>query len=166
MSKGLRRAQAARLLRVPPARITAWVEDGAPVLRRGRRGQGGLYDPEALRAWRKARAERTAGVFSLEEERAKLARQQRLRLEMENRWRAAQLIERDEVVREGQTAIYATKTKLLQVPRQCVLRGLPREAEVVIRQCIVEALRELGRWKSIEDAERVLEDAKREVIHG
>ena len=156
------RAEAAAALGVAPARINRWVQDGAPVAVRGSRGHSAMYDLDALKAWRDARArpdEPDVGL-SLGEARARLACAQAEKWERENLRRRGELVEREHAVYEGRTAIAAAKTKLLQVPRQCVLRGVPREAEVTIRQCIVEALRELARWKSIEDAEAVLEQAE------
>jgi len=156
------RAEAAAALGVAPARINRWVQDGAPVAVRGSRGHSAMYDLEALKAWRDARArpDQPDVGLSLGEARARLAKAQAEKWEHENLRRMGELVDREHVVYEGRTAIAAAKTKLLQVPRQCVLRGVAREAEVVIRQCIVEALRELGRWKSIDDAERVLEGAE------
>jgi len=154
------RAEAAAALGVAPARINRWVQDGAPVAVRGSRGHSAMYDLDALKAWRDARArpDQPDVGLSLGEARARLAKAQAEKWERENLRRMGELVEREHAIYEGRTAIAAAKTKLLQVPRQCVLRGLPREAEVVIRQCIVEALRELGRWKSVEDAEAGLEE--------
>ena len=129
-----------------------------PLAARGRRGRATLYSLPAVIEWRhRTEAARQTGaeVVSLSAARARLAKAQAEKWERENRKRTGELIERAVVVREGQTLIFATKTKLLQVPRQCVLRGVAREAEPIIREHIIEALRELAsRWKTVENAER------------
>ena len=46
--------QAAQELQVHPATLRRWLREGAPQVRRGRRGKGGaaLIDVAAIRAWR------------------------------------------------------------------------------------------------------------------
>src|SRR5690348_9306169 len=68
------RAEAARVLRVPPTRIGQWVNDGAPVARAGRRGLPALYDVAALRRWRRGRENANHSTVSLEVARARLAK--------------------------------------------------------------------------------------------
>lgn len=50
--------EAARALGVAPSTLRRWIALGAPVARRGRRGRGHvtLIDPEAIEAWRAAKA--------------------------------------------------------------------------------------------------------------
>ena len=146
------RAGAAAALGVAPGRVSKWVADGAPVARRGARGQASLYDVAALKRWRDHRTEETEAGLSLEEERAKLARVQRLKAEMEIAKRRGELLERAAVVAEGQTALSALKAALLRLPRELVMRGLiPRETEPAVRDLITEALRELARWRTVDD---------------
>jgi hypothetical protein len=53
---GLPLSDAARVLGVAPSTLRRWVREGAPVLRRGRRGRGHslLLDPGAVQQWRGA----------------------------------------------------------------------------------------------------------------
>jgi phage terminase Nu1 subunit (DNA packaging protein) len=148
------RAAAALALGVAPNRINKWVGDGAPVAVPGKRGHSAMYDLEALQAWREARQPEAGDALSLGAARARLAEAQAVKWERENLVRMGQLIERGEAVREGQAVIAALKARLLSLPRQAVLRGaLQREHEPVLRGLVVEALRELARWKTVEDAE-------------
>ena len=161
----LTRRELATALHVHQQTVVKWAQQGMPLAARGRRGRAALYSLPAVLEWRqRTEAARQTGaeVVSLSAARARLAKAQAEKWERENRKRTGELIERAVVVREGQNMIFAAKTKLLQVPRQCVLRGVPRDAEAVIRQHIVEALRELAnRWKTLE---RRGPDS--EVIHG
>jgi len=154
----LTRRELATALGIHVQTITKWQQQGMPIAARGRRGRAALHSLPAVIEWRhRTEAARQTGaeVVSLSAARARLAKAQAEKWERENRKRTGELIERAVVVREGQNMIFAAKTKLLQVPRQCVLRGVPRDAEAVIRQHIVEALRELAnRWKTLEDADR------------
>lgn len=146
---GVTRAEAAEALGVPPNRINQWVSDGAPVLHRGgQRGQPSTYDVEALRAWHEARQQDNADALSLEEERAKLARAQRLKIEREGRVRVGELLERTNVEAESEALLTALRTRFLQVPRQLAQAGqITREQEPAVTAAVHEALRELATWK-------------------
>jgi len=54
LSRLLALREAAAALDTSEASIRRWVDQGAPIARRGRRGKGGaaLYDVDALKAWR------------------------------------------------------------------------------------------------------------------
>ncbi len=159
------RAEAAARLGVAPARINRWAEDGAPVAVRGSRGHSAMYDLAALRLWKDRRQHGPEDALSLAAERAKLARVQREKWEIDVRLRTGELVERNAAVAEGRSHIAAAKARLLSIPRQAVMRGIiPREQEPAIRTLILEALRELGRWKTLEDAEAVLARADREGV--
>ncbi len=150
------RAEAAAALGVAPGRISKWVADGAPVARRGARGQASLYDVAALKRWRAHRTKEVEAGLSLEEERAKLARVQRQKAEMEIAKRTGELLERSEVIAEGQAALSALKAALLRLPRELVMSGLiPRETEPAVRDLITDALRELARWRTVADGNHV-----------
>lgn len=154
------RAEAARQLGVAPARINRWAADGAPVAVPGSRGHSAMYDLEALRAWKDGRKHGPDTGISLGAARARLADAQAQKWERENLVRAGQLIERSEAIREGQTVLAALKARLLSLPRQGVLRGIvPRENEPALRALVTETLRELARWRTIQDAERDLSEA-------
>lgn len=148
------RASAAAALGVAPNRINRWVADGAPVAVRGRRGCSAMYDLDALRAWKAGKSAGPDVNLSLAEERAKLAKAQRDKYELEYKVRTGQLVERGLAVAEGQAVMAALKARLLSLPRQCVMRGLvPREAEPGVRALVLETLRELVRWASVQVAE-------------
>lgn len=152
------RAEAAARLGVAPARINRWAEDGAPVAVRGARGRSAMYDLAALRAWKQGRAHGPEEALSLAAERAKLARAQREKWETFNRIRSGQLVERSAAVTEGRSHIAAAKARLLSTPRQAVMRGIiTRENEPALRALILEALRELGRWRTVQDSDNALE---------
>src|SRR3970040_1004384 len=130
----LTRRELATALGIHVQTITKWQQQGMPIAARGRRGRAALHSLPAVIEWRhRTEAARQTGaeVVSLGAARARLAKAQAEKWERENRKRTGELIERAVVVREGQNMIFAAKTKLLQVPRQCVLRGVPRDAEAV-----------------------------------
>lgn len=158
------RADAAAALGVEPNRINKWAADGAPVAVRGARGHAAYYDLDALRAWRESRGrDATTGEagLSLGAARARLAEAQAQKWERENAVRAGELVAREQAVREGQTVVRALQARLLALPRQAVMRGvIPRENERALRALIVETLRELARWKTVEDAERATAEAE------
>lgn len=148
------RAQAAAALGVEPNRINKWASDGAPVAVRGSRGHSAYYDLEALRKWlaERGRPQQNDAV-SLGAARARLAVAQALKWERENLVRSGELVERTQVVSEGQTVLAALRAKLLAVSRLAVMRGVvTRDNEAGLHSLIVDALRELARWNVGSDA--------------
>ena len=142
------RAQAAEKLGVAPNRINKWVADGAPVAIPGARGHSAYYDLEALRAWlaERGRPKQDESV-SLGAARARLAVAQALKWERENLVRSGDLVERAQVVSEGQSVLSALRAKLLAVSRLAVMRGVvTRDKEAGLHSLVVDALRELARW--------------------
>ncbi len=164
------RAAAAAALGVAPARINRWVEDGAPVAVRGSRGHSAMYDLEALRAWKDARSAGPTpdlGGLSLAQERAKLARAQREKWELENRLRSGAVLPREAVLADGRAVVAALRARMLTLARQAVMRGIiPREHEPALRALVVEALRELARWRTLEDLQHVEAVAEAAVAPG
>jgi phage terminase Nu1 subunit (DNA packaging protein) len=158
------RAAAAQALGVSPARISQWISDGAPVARRGRRGRPALYDVQRLRRWRAARErQQNADGLSLEIERAKLTRAQRLKVERENRVRAGELLERVDVTADIVAMVKATRARLLILPAHAVRRGIvAREKEAALRALVVEVLTELSNWRGLEDVRRTMDAAASE----
>ena len=150
------RAEAARQLDVAPARINKWAQDGAPVAVAGARGHSAMYRVEELRAWLQARAERPGDAIALGQEKAKLTRAQTHKVEMENALRERRLIDRGAAVSEGQKVLASVRARLIHAARQCVLRGLPRSHEALVKAVIMEALLELSGWTTVQDAERAL----------
>lgn len=142
------RAQAAAALGVQPNRINKWAADGAPVAVRGSRGHSAYYDLDALRAWLSERGRPQQDEnLSLGAARTRLALAQAQKYERDNLVRAGQLVERAQVVAEGQTVLAALRAKLLAVSRLAVMRGVvTRENEAGLHSIVVDALRELARW--------------------
>ena len=100
-----------------------------------------------MERWRAERRERAEAGLSLSDEQAKLAESRRKKIDLEHRVRLGELIERHEVVAEGQAFVRASQTRLLQVPRQASQAGLiPREREPELRALISEACRDLASW--------------------
>lgn len=146
------RATLAAIFEVPPARIGQWLNDGMPVSERGKRGEAALYDPEAVRAWRAARARDSELNLSLEAERAKLTREQRMKVSRENRVAVGELVKREDVVAEARAGVLAIRTRLLQLPRQLGQAGIvPRERELEATAVINDALRELSSWRWVKE---------------
>jgi len=149
------RAEAAARLGVAANRINKWVSDGAPVAVRGSRGHSAFYDLDALQAWvaeRGRKGNQDEGL-SLGAARSRLAIAQALKYERENLVRSGQLVERTQVVSEGQTVLAALRAKLLAVSRLAVMRGVvTRDNEAGLHSLIVDALRELARWNVGSDA--------------
>jgi hypothetical protein len=113
-----------------------------------------MYDVEALREWRAARLSGADDTFGLAEERAKLARVQREKIEMDLAVRTGDLVAREDVIAQGRAVVGAVKARLLSLPRQAVLRGvILREHEPALKALVFEALREMARWKDLEPAQ-------------
>ncbi len=95
----------------------------------------------------------------MERERAALARAQRIRLERQNRAQAGELLERTQVVREGQAMVHAVRARLLAIPPQAVQRGIVSPDRVAaLRGLVVDALHEISLWRTVADLERVGEE--------
>lgn len=145
------RSGAARALGITPATLDRWVDRGAPK-RRGKRG-GRLYDVVAVRKWRRDRDAKRQPVLDLAHERAALARVQRELTELKVREARAELVKADDVERVQRAALAAVRAQLLAVPRRCVLAGLPRSHEPLVKRHITEALRELSALRTLADLE-------------
>ena len=146
------RKEAAAALGVTPQRINRWVADGAPVARRGRRGHPHQYDVEALKAWRAARdPQRAVDGLSLEQERARFVKAQRVRAERLNRIQAGELMEVSAVREEFAAIATNVKARLRAIP-SAVAPALAAAApngtaavQALLLERIDDALRELAR---------------------
>lgn len=155
----LTRSELAEAFQINPGVITRWQQDGLPVAQRGGPARGSKYDLAACLAWwqQKQLGKFSAGngqAISLEVERAKLARAQTEKAELDAQARKGQLLAAEEV-REAWTAIMtAVKSKLLAIPRalapQLVNITDAAVIEARLRAKVHEALSELaaGRAKS------------------
>ena len=125
-------------------------------LRRGvgeRDGRPAIVDVDAARAEWAAGATRPRSSAqprpgradgSLIEIQRQIAVQRERRLRLENDARESRVLPVDQVERAQRGIVAAAKNQLLSVPRRAVLAGLPREHEPLVRQLIVDALRELA----------------------
>lgn len=146
------RKEAAAALGVTPQRINRWVADGAPVALRGRRGHPHQYDVAALKAWRAARDHQWAvDGLSLEQERARFVKAQRVRAERLNRIQAGELIEVAAVRAEYAHIATIVKARLRAVPDsvadQVIAAAVagPAAVKSLLLARIDDALRELAR---------------------
>ncbi len=141
----VKRASAAARFGVTPARINRWVDDGAPVARRGRNGHPALYDVSAIRRWLARRRSGPSPALSLALERARLARSQAEKCELDIATRRRQLVSQEEVLSAQQQIFGAIKTRLLAIPRQIVRAGLVASGrEPAVMAFFREALGELA----------------------
>jgi len=160
------RTELAGLLGVNPVTITKWQGEGLPVAIRGGRGVESKYRISDIWKWGLAReraragANGTGGELSLPLERAKLARVQTRRGELEVRKREGELLESADVGRTWSLMVLAIRAKLLALP-QAVAERLVVAASAAQPAAAVEAelagevrdaLRELAGWKEPEPA--------------
>lgn len=100
-------------------------------------------------AGRAAQGDREDGDLDIVAERARLAKEQADRLEMDNAVRRQELVEFDEFVAVIGRTFAAIRTRLLAIPAECAVRWsagqTPAVAEEVIRDVVYQALEELSR---------------------
>lgn len=153
----LTRQQLATRWGVVALRISKWQDDGLPVARRGGRGRPSFYDPVACDAWKTAReAQQRAngGALSLAEERARQSRAQTRLTELAIRKREGELLEVGDVAMAWAAIVAAVKAKVLAIPSAVAERlvtvaqtGGAAAAEALLRDQVLEALRELATWE-------------------
>lgn len=154
--KLLTRTELALAMEMHPGTLTKWERDGCPVAKRAPRGRPSLFDRAAVEAWRDERdATLKASGLSLEAARARFAKAQAERVEMQNAVRRGELLELAEVVREGQDILLVVRARLLALPSS-LAPELARETEPHtvqrrLTEAIHDALRELSRWRPGED---------------
>lgn len=150
MTKLLTRREIAGALGVHAMTVVKWLDRGLPCAERGSKGRPSRFDLAAVKRWRadqEARV-RDGKVLDLVHERARLAKAQREKTEMQNRLMAGRLISREDAEGEWEAHARAAKARLLRIPRESVLRGIvPAEHEEVVLGLVAEALRELDRWR-------------------
>jgi len=158
------RTELAGLLGVNPVTITKWQGEGLPVAVRGGRGVESKYRMADIWKWglgrERARAGLTggAGDLSLPLERAKLARVQTRRGELEVRKREGELLEAADVGRTWSLMVLAIRAKLLALPQAVAERLVAAAAgeqpaaavEAELAGEVRDALRELAGWKGPE----------------
>lgn len=141
------RAQAVRLLGVSVTTFSRLEAEGAVVpLRRGAGQRGAIYDAPALVAGYIAHRERRTGALDLAAERAALARAQRVKVEAENRLRAGELLEADQVDEAMAEVDLAVREAVLGVASTAVSSGLVAAGqEVALAGLLGDALRALAK---------------------
>jgi phage terminase Nu1 subunit (DNA packaging protein) len=161
----LTREDLAIAFRVSPLRITKWQGAGLPVKIRGTRGRASLYDLADVIAWRLQSEITRLGLnngaaVNLETERARLARAQSERAELDLEVKRGQVLDAGDVERVWLSLTSAMKEKLLALPRASAARcaqealvGGAAAVEAMLRGDIHEALRELAAWTSTSAAQ-------------
>lgn len=159
--KLLTRQELAAAFDVTPMTITRWENDGCPVAKKQTRGRPTFFDLEAVRAWVEAKAkvaDSDVGL-SLEVERARLAKAQRIKTEMETKIRRGELVERGVVVQAGLGLVKAVSIAIRGWPRRLVTAGvIPPDKEHAAGQLARELLADMANWKALSDAGVVLDE--------
>lgn len=116
--RGLTRLELAAALGCDPRTIAKWLEEGLPVLSRGRGGRPSRYDEAKAKSWLAARnAAAAAGEhLDLAHERARKEHFQALLAEQLHKTRSGELIPRVDAVRDWGAIVAAIRTKLLAFP--------------------------------------------------
>jgi phage terminase Nu1 subunit (DNA packaging protein) len=130
----------AAALGVQPGQVRRWILDGCPVAVKGGPGKSALLDLEAVKAWRAPRQATTSVAL----EGADLKRAQRLRIELDMRRRAGELLERADVAATWTAHITNAKTLLEALPRaeaaRCVAAARAG-GETAVAQVLDDAVR-------------------------
>jgi phage terminase Nu1 subunit (DNA packaging protein) len=155
-SRLVNRTELARALGVNAFTVTKWQNDGLPVAERGGPGRESRYDLALAMAWWRARETTrlggAGGAASLEVERARLARAQTEKAQLDLELKRGQLLPVGEITRVWGNITAAIRAKLLALPQaaaeRCVEEAAHGAAAVqqVLEETIHEALRELGSW--------------------
>jgi phage terminase Nu1 subunit (DNA packaging protein) len=143
-----------------PGTITRWERDGCPVAQKTTRGRPSLFDLEAVRTWRAEMDRIAPEALSLEHERARLARAQVEKTERENLVRAGELMERAQVILEGQSYSKAIAKMIRALPRRAVQAGaIAASQEHALAVLCRDVLVEISSWKYLEDLTSEPDDA-------
>lgn len=129
---------------------------------RGKAGKASLYDLERVvpAVLSHERRQLTGEKLSLDQERAQLARAQRIKTETENRKRDGELLERVAVVLDGQNLMKALVAQLRALPRRAVQEGkIPSECESGLAAFVREFMLTITSWKSAEQLQRAAQEA-------
>ncbi len=137
------RAGAAVALGIPPRALDRLLERGAPPPKAGPRGSK-RYDVAAIAKWRDERQARIKPALDLAVERAKLARAQRQKLGLEMRVRRGALVSRHDAEELWRGHVLRARARLLQIPAQARVRGVPPAAVAIVDELIRGALEALS----------------------
>jgi hypothetical protein len=121
-------------------------------------GRQSVYDAVALVTSYMAHRERLI-TGSLDTPRDRRDRSQAELNELRLSKERAELLPRDQVVREGLAYIKATMAKLRAIPPRLVRAGaIAREAEPVVASLVREAQEEMARWQNLLDLQAAVEE--------
>jgi phage terminase Nu1 subunit (DNA packaging protein) len=153
------RPQLAAAFGVHAVTISKWeAHDGLPVEQPGAPGKPSRYSLPAAIAWRlereRAKYATEAGALNLDDERARLAKVQARRVDLDVRRREGELVPWADVTGPLTEILGAIRAHLLALPAAlapllatAVQTGGPRAGEAVLREHITAALRELVAWR-------------------
>lgn len=162
----LTRTELADTFGVMPSTIIKWVRSGMPVAERGGRGRGAKFRLLDVEAWRlQSQKPNTDGdneqPVNLSLERARLARAQTSKAEIEIAAKQRELLPADEVRRVVGGAFHAVRVRLLALGRsvaeRCAVAAQQSTAAIqaVIDDAVHEALTELAEARDMDgDAAR------------
>lgn len=150
----------AEALGVNPRTIDKWRDDGMPVAQRGSPGKEARFSRADVDAWRGAKqaANGNGSLLSLEAERAKLARVQTEKADLDVRLRKGDLVSREDTLQAWASIVVAVRAKLLAIPRALAaqLASVTDAAtiEAALRIAMHEALAELATRKGAKTVRR------------
>lgn len=141
----MNKSQLAESLGVSVQTVTAWCRRGCPSVEPGGRGRQWVFDVNQVQDWLDGRE---AEDLNLTEERARLARSQRRRIDLEVAQLEGRLIPAKEVEATWSDLVVNFRARLLGIPTrlapQLVTMDDRRQIEEVLRTVIYESLKELA----------------------
>lgn len=133
--------------------LRKWARQGCPHKKNGRSYE---FEIAEVFDWRIAQESGDNGRLNLGDERAKLAIEQRMKLERERAVAERELIPAKEVIASMSEEIHRAKSRLLRIPKAiavAVPRECAREAEAEAKRLINEALAELENADTITESD-------------
>lgn len=132
--------------------IDKWHDQGLPILERGGPGKSNRYDTAEVHRWllerAAARADRHASSLDLNAERARLAKAQADRYELELEHRRGEIVDTIEAMEAWGEVVQNVRARLLAIPSKAapMLVGLkhPALAQAALTTFVHEALEELA----------------------
>lgn len=143
---GMNRAEIAELFGVSTNTVTAWISKGCPVEQEGGRGVSYVLDPAKVMKWQIEQKTVREEDLNLQQERAALARAQRIKTELETMVRRSELVEASAVTATWQGMVGNMKSRLLGIPigaapklaKESTPDGCRKIIEDMIRDCLTE----------------------------
>ena len=160
------RRELAKRLNANPRSVSRWLEEGCPVVDRGKGGHAALFNEGAVRAWLQARETTPASGLRSARERRELA----MAAESEQRvaLRAGKLIAIEDVERTWSTIVSAVRAKLLTLPvaladrvHRAALTSGAAGVESILHAAVYDCLRELAEDKPAPKRRKARKPTKR-----